>query len=75
MFKNLNHIKSTALGLVFISTGLYLLIKAITFNYYIIGGLEIAGILLLFAPDDFINWIEKQIIGKEINLKDIMKDK
>lgn len=44
--------------------GAFLLIKGITFDYYILGGLFVSGIMLLFAPDVFIERLEKIVFGK-----------
>lgn len=57
----IKHFKSTVLGVVFIAAGLYLLLQAITTDYYIIGGLLASGTLLLFASDKFINLLEKVV--------------
>jgi len=46
------------------ATGIYLVINAITFDYYIIGGLFVSGTMLLFAPDVFIEKLEKFVFGK-----------
>jgi hypothetical protein len=56
--------KSTLLGVLFIATGVYLLVKNVNSDYYIISGLFVSGVLLLFAPDTFINFLEKKVLGK-----------
>jgi hypothetical protein len=62
--KNLKQFKSTLLGLVFIGVGIYLLIKGISTDIYLIGGLEIGGVLLFFTGDKFIEQLEKVVFGK-----------
>lgn len=56
--------KTTILGLLFIAVGVYLLVNSITFDYWIVGGLIVGGVLLLFTGDKFINQLEKYVYGK-----------
>lgn len=66
--KNIKTLKAALLGVVFISTGIFLLVKGITTDYSIIFGLLIGGTALCFIPDTVIGKLEKTIIGKEIKL-------
>lgn len=75
ILKNIGYIKSTILGLCFIGTGIYIAIQKETYNEYLVGGLIVSGILLLFVPDKFINGLEKMIFGKSLNLNNLMKKK
>lgn len=61
---NIKHIKSTILGTALIATGIYLLVRGITNDYYILGVLFASGILLWFAPDTYIIMLEKFIKTK-----------
>lgn len=61
---NIKKYKSTVLGLVFMAVGIVLLLKNITTDYWIIGSLEIGGLLLFFTGDRFIENLEKTIFGK-----------
>lgn len=63
---NFKAFKSTTLGLVLIAVMIYLLVTGVTTDYWLIGGLGTAGVLMLFAPDTLINFLEKKILGKEL---------
>lgn len=63
---NFKAFKSTILGLVLIGVMIYLLITGITTDYWLIGGLGTAGVLLLFTPDTLINFLEMKILGREL---------
>jgi hypothetical protein len=66
MVRNIKHIKSTILGTAFIICALWLLIQGIDVDFHIASGLLIAGTLLLFSPDTFINRLEKLVFGSTI---------
>jgi hypothetical protein len=61
---NIKKYKSSLLGLSFIIVGVYLLVEAITFDYWIIGSLIVGGLLMLFTGDKFIEQLEKVVFGK-----------
>lgn len=61
---NIKKYKSSVLGVVFITVGIYLIVSGKTFDYWIIGGLEVGGVLLLFTGDRFIQQLEKVVLGR-----------
>lgn len=61
---NVKKYKSSILGVVFIVTGIYCLLKGLTADMYVIGGLLISGTLLLFTGDRFIQKLEKVVFGR-----------
>jgi len=64
MKKIIKNYKSTILGLVFILVGIYLLVQSITFDYWIIGGLIVGGLMLIYSGDNFIERLEQIVFGK-----------
>jgi hypothetical protein len=66
--RNFKQLKSSILGLVLITVGLYIVITSTDYNLYMISGLLVSGVLLLFVPDKFINSLEKVVFGREIKL-------
>lgn len=64
MRKIIKNYKSSILGLAFVLVGIYLLVHSITFDYWIIGGLIVGGLMLFYSGDKFIERLEKVIFGK-----------
>jgi hypothetical protein len=66
--QNFKQLKSSLLGIVLITVGLYIVVTQIEYNLYMIAGFLVSGVLLLFVPDRFINSLEKVVFGREIKL-------
>ena len=64
MKKIIKNYKSTILGFAFILVGIYLLVQSITFDYWIIGGLIVGGLMLIYSGDNFIERLEQIVFGK-----------
>tara|TARA_R110002153_G_scaffold107_1_gene709 strand:+ start:487 stop:684 length:198 start_codon:yes stop_codon:yes gene_type:complete len=58
--KNFKEIKTTIMGLLFISSGLYYFFNNLDYNMLIFGSLEAAGVLLMLAPDKLIEIIQNR---------------
>ena len=67
MIRNVKQIKSTILGAAFIAEGIYMLIEQVGTEYSQLF-MIVSGIGLLFAPDRYINALEKWALGREIKV-------
>jgi hypothetical protein len=62
--KDYKQVKTTVIGLVLIGTGIYCLVQGVTTDATVIGGFIVAGIMLVFASDRFINVVLDAIKNK-----------
>ena len=72
---HVKQIKSTLLGLVFIAVAILAIFKIETLDTWIFISLLVAGILLIFSPNNFIKALSNLVLkNSDINLKDNSND-